>query len=683
MAIRRPDRSVHTPSLTRRVIAVVAALGVVFGGAAPAAAQPVQTNDTIAVTGHGWGHGRGMSQYGAHGYAVDYGWTSDQILDHYYGGTVAGAVPNDLLTVRIDSANGLPTVAQVDSGLPVLIDANDQITHTGTGRALRLTATTGGFILADAPTCAGPFVDRPDVVPGEQLRISSVSAESAGGAATVGAGTPVVGDWDGDGDDDLGVVNGDAWKLWNEGPDNATDTPDFAFTLDPAGQQIVVGDWGGNGVDTPGLFSDGTWLIRDGLDPADGLTTLNFGQAGDTGLVGDWDGDGDDDLGLRRSRSWLLRGADGSGPADILFDFGRINDLPVVGDWDGDGTTDVGVVRSKTWIRTTEFAEAGERLDDVVHVRHDRGLVGDWNGDGTQTLGAHDGAGEVDLSGPGATFGPRLDPNVPLAHTIQRCVSSSEQRYYRGELRAIHNGGNQRTVTAVPVESYLRAVVPLEMPASWSPAAVQSQAVSARSYSLAENRTSYARTCDTISCQVYGGRSVRRNGTLSSNEHPLSDAAIAATAGIVRMRDGEVARTEFSSSTGGWTAGGVFPAVEDLGDAVSINPNHDWDIALSTSTVEARFSGRSLTRLEVTARNGLGQDGGRVEEVTLTFGPEVFTMTGNEFRRAFGLKSDWFTVDWGLDARRSDCVCPDAWPDHGLDELFLDGQWEPPEDEGD
>ena len=44
----------------------------------------------VEIGGHGYGHGRGLSQYGALGYAVDYGSTWQQILDHYYGGTVAG-----------------------------------------------------------------------------------------------------------------------------------------------------------------------------------------------------------------------------------------------------------------------------------------------------------------------------------------------------------------------------------------------------------------------------------------------------------------------------------------------------------------------------------------------------------------------------------------------------------------
>lgn len=48
--------------------------------------------DQLVIDGHGNGHGIGLSQWGAYGYAVDLGWSSAQILDHYYGATVAASV---------------------------------------------------------------------------------------------------------------------------------------------------------------------------------------------------------------------------------------------------------------------------------------------------------------------------------------------------------------------------------------------------------------------------------------------------------------------------------------------------------------------------------------------------------------------------------------------------------------
>jgi len=66
------------------------------------ATTPTTTASTakvvLAVSGHGWGHGLGMSQWGAYGYA-QHGWTFDRILGHYYKGTTLGPAP--VSTVRV------------------------------------------------------------------------------------------------------------------------------------------------------------------------------------------------------------------------------------------------------------------------------------------------------------------------------------------------------------------------------------------------------------------------------------------------------------------------------------------------------------------------------------------------------------------------------------------------------
>jgi stage II sporulation protein D len=62
---------------------------------------------TLVVTGHGWGHGLGMSQWGAYGYAK-HGWTYDRILAHYYTGTTLGQAP--ISSVRVLLADGAKKV---------------------------------------------------------------------------------------------------------------------------------------------------------------------------------------------------------------------------------------------------------------------------------------------------------------------------------------------------------------------------------------------------------------------------------------------------------------------------------------------------------------------------------------------------------------------------------------------
>jgi SpoIID/LytB domain protein len=57
----------------------------------------------LVLRGHGWGHGLGLSQWGAYGYAKR-GWTYDRILAHYYSGTTLG--PAKIATVRVLLAEG-------------------------------------------------------------------------------------------------------------------------------------------------------------------------------------------------------------------------------------------------------------------------------------------------------------------------------------------------------------------------------------------------------------------------------------------------------------------------------------------------------------------------------------------------------------------------------------------------
>jgi SpoIID/LytB domain protein len=221
---------------------------------------------------------------------------------------------------------------------------------------------------------------------------------------------------------------------------------------------------------------------------------------------------------------------------------------------------------------------------------------------------------------------------------------------YRGNFRpVVDSTGTSRLVNFVRMETYLRGVVPREVPASWADAgggrglqAVKAQAVAARSYAATENRYPYARTCDSTSCQVYGGAG--RAGTWL--EDARTDRAVLETSGQVRVRDGRVMRTEFSSSTGGWTAGGDFPAVIDEGDVRS--PYHNWSVFLTAAKVQTAFpSIGTFDGLRVVSRNGLGGWGGRVLSLDVVGSRGVVRTTGEAFRMAMGLRSSWFTVTKG------------------------------------
>ncbi len=235
---------------------------------------------------------------------------------------------------------------------------------------------------------------------------------------------------------------------------------------------------------------------------------------------------------------------------------------------------------------------------------------------------------------------------------LQYCDGSS-RRHYRGNLEVSLRSGRTELVNIVRLESYLRGVVPLEVPASWAYSgggkgaqAVQAQAVAARSYSMAESRSSWYKTCDSTSCQVYAGRGRTSASGYSSYEHSATDAAISATRGRVRRfkSNGAVARTEFSSSTGGSTISGTFPGVVDAGDRISSNPHHRWTKQIPVRDIEAKYGLGHLLSVDVVGTDGSDAAGGRATGVRLRFSGGERTISADSFRWTFGLKSSWFRI---------------------------------------
>ncbi len=132
------------------LVVLALALGSVVGatpfgpGTGPVAAFP---GSSVTFEGHGFGHGRGLSQYGALGYALA-GWDFRRILDHYYGGTTAGSRPNEAIDVHLrvaDAGGGRGTI----DGQPLVLDSGQAFSigsnAFAAGEAARVTRTPAGW----------------------------------------------------------------------------------------------------------------------------------------------------------------------------------------------------------------------------------------------------------------------------------------------------------------------------------------------------------------------------------------------------------------------------------------------------------------------------------------------------------------------------------------------------------
>ncbi|MCW2831055.1 MAG: hypothetical protein JWP31_1747 [Aeromicrobium sp.] len=212
---------------------------------------------------------------------------------------------------------------------------------------------------------------------------------------------------------------------------------------------------------------------------------------------------------------------------------------------------------------------------------------------------------------------------------------------YRGAVRsAVPAKGSvaRDTVNVLGIDLYVRGVLAAEMPSGWEPEALKAQAVAARTYGARSITASrYYDICDTTACQVYGG---------AVKETSATDAAVRATAGKIVTYQGAPALTQFSSSSGGYTAAGGAPylkALSDPYDDFAGNPHHSWTTTVAATTIQRAYpSIGTLRRLEITKRTGYGDLGGRVSSIKLVGSSATVTITGTQARFAFGLKSHWF-----------------------------------------
>jgi stage II sporulation protein D len=99
-----------------RLVLALAVVAALLGpaGATPQSSPGSVTVTTFVITGRGWGHGVGMAQWGAYGYAK-HGVTYDKILAHYYPGTKLAPAPVSRIKVLLIEQAGRLVVSSPDA----------------------------------------------------------------------------------------------------------------------------------------------------------------------------------------------------------------------------------------------------------------------------------------------------------------------------------------------------------------------------------------------------------------------------------------------------------------------------------------------------------------------------------------------------------------------------------------
>ncbi|MGI8809976.1 MAG: SpoIID/LytB domain-containing protein [Acidimicrobiales bacterium] len=209
-------------------------------------------------------------------------------------------------------------------------------------------------------------------------------------------------------------------------------------------------------------------------------------------------------------------------------------------------------------------------------------------------------------------------------------------RAYRGTVAAGAAGGGLQLTNEIDVEQYVRGMG--EMPASWPAAALQAQAIAARTFAVraaAAGKT----LCDDQQCQVYIG---------AGNEHPGTSAAATATRGQVLTYRGALAETVYSASAGGISATpeeGFGPGSPDIPYLkpvkYEVGDPQLWAMTLPIREAGSRFGYRGDVSDVKVSRAG---PSGRPLEITFEGSNGPMAVDGHHFWATLQLRSTLFTL---------------------------------------
>jgi stage II sporulation protein D len=218
---------------------------------------------------------------------------------------------------------------------------------------------------------------------------------------------------------------------------------------------------------------------------------------------------------------------------------------------------------------------------------------------------------------------------------------------YRGALEVVptdSDAGSLNVINALPVDQYVKGVIPNESPSAWPQAALRAQAIAARSFALTVDVSGngFDLYSDTRS-QVYGGLS---SETAATNE------AATATKGQVVVYGGNIAETYFSACSGGHTEsvqnvffGPAVPYLVGVPDPYDYYcPLHNWTLKFSGPEISAKLGAYldgALQRIAIT-QHGTSP---RIIWAKLYGSGGVTKIRGDQLVSALGAYDRWMSFE--------------------------------------
>ncbi len=240
---------------------------------------------------------------------------------------------------------------------------------------------------------------------------------------------------------------------------------------------------------------------------------------------------------------------------------------------------------------------------------------------------------------------PMADCGTKLRAAGKGRVAISDLGTYRGVLEVVpteSDVGSLNVINALPVEQYVKGVIPNESPPSWPAEALRAQAVESRSFALTGGvgGNGFDLYDDTRS-QVYDGL---------SSETASTNAATDATRGEVVTYGGKIIVTYFSACSGGYTEsvqnvffGPAIPYLTAVPDPYDYYcPLHDWTLRFSGPEISAKLGGYLNGKLKkvVIVKHGVSP---RIVSAKLFGTGGVTTVSGEQLQVALGGYSTWMS----------------------------------------